>query len=105
MHCAHCIDAMVECCFPFLFRCFVFRVECESEVGFDHTEGLMDHRRLTQAGIYEDLFWLSRSSEAEDFQLLYILLSKSKASITFYLHIYGFKVFDSGIMHAIQMWF
>ena len=29
----------------------------------------------------------------------------SKASITSYLHIYGFKVFDSCIMHTVQMWF
>ena len=35
-----------------------FAVECESEVEFDNTEGLMDHRRPTQAGIYEELFWL-----------------------------------------------
>lgn len=40
IHCAHCIDAMVECCFPFLLRCFVFRGRMRIR------SGVRQHRRL-----------------------------------------------------------
>ena len=80
--------AMVECCFPFLFRCFVLAVECDSEVKIDNTEGLcwIIGDQIKQK-LWRTYSWLSRSTQAEDFQKRYILLSKSKASITSYLHI------------------
>ena len=83
-----------------------FAVECESEVEIDNIEGrcwIIDD--ILKQEFMKGYFFLCRSSEARDFQKRYILLSKSKASITSYLHIYDFKVFDPGIMHAIQMLF
>ena len=43
IHCAHCIDAMVECCFPFLFQCFVFRGRMWIR------SGAWQHRRLDES--------------------------------------------------------